>query len=246
MNTINKFLLWSVQSNAPASVSATKDTPEKKNAFTGKLLAVTNVVASLEQSRGIAFSAPGKGIFSQSFQRGAILPKDNSAPTGRERLMVEGQKRLDKIIHILLPEAETSYQLARSVYENVNPENKAAVDQAKQTVINATTQKMHLQNEAIATFYQTSARLNDPHISHSAGHNASSDYSPLFSLIFALSSSFEDVETLLEHTTTRTAFSEFAANTHNERKVSELFQILGSNSRRSLENEIMLTLDAEE
>lgn len=246
MNAINKSLLWSVRNNTPVSINSTKNTLEKNDLFSGKLLAVKNVSESPEHTFGIDLPVPTKGMFSQSIQSGACLPNDNAVQTGAQRLFIEGQKRIDNIANVLLPKADTLHQLARSAYENVNPEDKVAVGQAKQNVIDSHTQKLNLQNEAILTFYQTNARLHNVNAAQNVGYVANSDYTPLFSLIFTLSSSFEDVETLLDHTMARAPFLEFAANTDNQHKVTELFQILWGNSRRSLDNEIMRILNDEE
>lgn len=250
MATINKNLLRAIQNdlltsgNIPKNSELVNDSFDSfhgYSSFDSELSEVKNVSKSLSNMAKIGTTVCFKGGISQDLLCLHVLRSDSVLAIGKDRLRVETQKRIDEIVNVCLPKVDVTYQVARTLCDNAAMGDKSALIEAEHIFTMADLQKRDLQDEALSLFNQEN--ILNRHITYDRLNEQISlkEYS-LFLLIFRLSYSFDDVDQLLSRTCSKDLFRHFVANVNNTQKVLELYEILGENTRNSLDNEIMQTL----
>ncbi len=211
----------------------------RDSALNTTLVEVKNVCKKLDSVVVNDSSPLEKGIFIK--QGTAVVSPAEIIATQAERPQVD-EKRIHDIINILLPKADTSYQLARTTYENRDIKDSLATENIENICRTTLKQKQSLQSEAISLFTQRST----PATAVASGDNTEQqpidNMHPLFTLIFYLSFSHEDVNFLLNSSGTTAHFLNFANEDCNREKVSNLYRALNENSSRSLDNEMVQVL----
>lgn len=250
MTTINKNLLRAIQNNSLTSVDTQKepglvndchDTSQKRTSFDSELSEVKNVTKSLSNMVRVGTMSSSKGGISQDLHHVNVLVSGSPHMIGEERQRIETQRRVDGIVNVFLPNIDTTFQVARTLYDNAKMSDKPGLVDAERIYTIADVQKRDLQDEAISLFYQEN-RLSSYNLNSRLEKQVTLDGYPLFSLIFSLSYSFDDVERLLDRTFAKESFLQFVTNDSNRQKICELYGILGGNTKNSLDNEIMQTL----
>jgi len=257
MLTINKYFLCSTQKNAAdaddadkigntvrAETGSTTDVV-KNTPFNSELSEGKNVFKSFGKGNIHQPTPAVKGFFAKSFSGVRIASGKGNVIIVNDKACVDNQKRIDDIVNVLLPEADTLFQTARTIHDNAdtNELNElnglVAFNKSTQYLLAMQAKKINLQNEAVTLFKTINLISNDNNKALTDKQNAY----PLFSLIFSLSYSFEDVEQLLEKTMSKATFIEFASQRGNQQRVAELYQTLSKNSSKSIDNEILLLIN---
>lgn len=250
MTTINKNLLRAIQNNSLTSVDTQKDpglvndchdTPQKRTSFDSELSEVKNVAKSLSNMVSVGTTPSSKGGISQDLHHVNVLVSGSPLMIGEERQRVETQRRVNEIVNVILPNIDTTFQVARTLYDNAEMSDKPGLVEVERIYTIADAQKRDLQDEAISLFYQENT-VSNYNLNSRLEKQMILDEYPLFSLIFSLSYSFDDVERLLDKTFSKESFLQFVTNDSNHQKICELYGILGGNAKNSLDNEIMQTL----
>ncbi|WP_230350817.1 hypothetical protein [Lelliottia sp. WAP21] len=190
---------------------------------------------SLEKAREM----PTSGIFAKDFRgAGALLSDERVLPTDCPS-QVNGHLRINNIVTALLPKFDCSYQIARTSYENVDMCDALASESAKQSLLKASTEKQNLQKEAITLFIQQFPDTGDALQYDAVVSPGKDSVYPLFSFVFSLSYSYQDVEYLLDFVGLKNSFINFANNIQNHDQVNDLYQALNTNSANSLAKEMI-------
>lgn len=250
MITFNKNLLRAIHNNSLTSVDTQKDpglvndchnTSQKRISFKSELSEVKNVAKSLSNTVKMGTASSSKvGIF-HNLHHVNVLASGSSVIIGKDCQRIEPKSRIEEIVNVSLPNIDTIFQVARTSYDNAYMSDKPGLVEVERIYSMADAQKRGLQDEAISLFYQENI-VSSYNLNSRLDKQVILDVYPLFSLIFSLSYSFDDVEKLLDRTFSKESFLKYVDNDSNHQKICKLYEILWANSKRSLDNEIMQTL----
>lgn len=151
-----------------------------------------------------------------------------------DRSLAVSQQCIDHIVEKILPDIDSSYQVALTTYENIKSLDPLVSGAAKEALVDIENEKKALQDEVLG-LYQQCENIKD---SLGQGQHASGSQYLIFSLIFKISFSFNDVERLLDHVSLKDSFFEFAHADENQPAVIALYAMLNKNCTQSLESEM--------
>ncbi|KNC09794.1 hypothetical protein AC791_14320 [Klebsiella sp. RIT-PI-d] len=213
--------------------------PEKGTSLSAKLMEVKNIDVFLAQNKTGENSSSHFGAFSGDFTKGRESLLDNSVVQEKDHIHINFQQDINHITDSLLPQSDVSYQSALTLFQNIaSYHNASDAEKIKELLMATRAEKEQLQDHAISLFLRSES-INSVTEDFTDKDQLTLDkqYS-LFESIFKVSYSFDDVERLLDASSVKDQFLEFASQDENKNKLGDLFSGLIKNSVRSLQEEM--------